>query len=109
VAQVVAHKRKLRFLRIYPLNAANALHCLLLLYVAAKAIDCVGRINDYTARSQHIGHLTQQAGLWILRMHVYEHGLRFERWKEESREAALMLHSLPALVIYSALRLHTGL
>ena len=70
VAQVIAHKRKLRLVRVHLLDKADALDGLVLKNIAAQPIDGIGGIDNYAAAVQAIDDSLDISRLRIIRVHM---------------------------------------
>lgn len=68
MAKVAANEGKLRFFGINIFNPAYPFHGFLMMDVAAKAVNGIGRVNNDTTIFDTFSNLLKQAWLWVIGM-----------------------------------------
>jgi hypothetical protein len=58
---------------VYLFDPGDPFDTFLLIYIAAQAVNGVGRIYDHPSVPQAFCHLLDQSGLWVIGVHLYQH------------------------------------
>ena len=81
-AQIITDKGKICFLRLNIFYLADLFNGFMLIDITTKPIDSIGWINNNSPIFEAIHHLANQSLLGVIRVNVYEHGLKSNMRKQ---------------------------